>query len=71
MNSKKATLTSARFLDKICLITGGTKGIGLATANRFLQEKGTVVICSSKQESVNNALKSFDPPLIGKNIHAF
>ncbi len=54
------TLLSQRYLNKVCLVTGGTRGIGLATAQRFLQEQArAVIICSSKEESVRNALKQF------------
>eukprot|EP00347_Sterkiella_histriomuscorum_P012649 403367758 len=46
-----------RFENKICLISGGTKGIGLATAKRFAQEGGTVIISSSQQKSVDEVKK--------------
>lgn len=49
--------SSSRFLNQVCLITGGTRGIGLATAKRFLSEQAeAVIICSSKDESVQSAL---------------
>ena len=62
---------SSRYLNKICLITGGTKGIGLATAHRFLDEQGTVIICSSKEDSVKGALKSFERSIAKDRVHAF
>ncbi len=38
-----------RYMDKVCLITGGTRGIGLATAKRLLDEQAKAVfICSSQ-----------------------
>ena len=41
-------MISGRFVDQVCLITGGTKGIGLATALRFLKEQAkAVIVCSS------------------------
>ena len=35
-----------RFTDKVVYITGGTSGIGLAMAERFLQEGASVIVCS-------------------------
>jgi NAD(P)-dependent dehydrogenase (short-subunit alcohol dehydrogenase family) len=38
--------TSAQALsDKICLVTGGTRGIGRAIATTLLQEGALVAIC--------------------------
>jgi NAD(P)-dependent dehydrogenase (short-subunit alcohol dehydrogenase family) len=43
----------------VCLITGGTRGIGLATAHRFLMEKAkAVIICSSREENVKRAIQT-------------
>ena len=44
-----------RFQNKICLITGGTAGIGLATAQRFGKEGGVVIICSRNKKRVTEA----------------
>jgi NAD(P)-dependent dehydrogenase (short-subunit alcohol dehydrogenase family) len=63
-------ILSSRYLNKICLITGGTKGIGLATAHRFLNEQGTVIICSSREESVKTALNSFEKSIAKERVHA-
>jgi len=41
-----------RFKNKVCLITGGTKGIGFAIAQRMLEEGGIVYICSRKDAAV-------------------
>ena len=35
---------SCRLADKRCLIVGGTSGIGLAAATRFLEEGAVVVV---------------------------
>ena len=38
------------------IITGGTRGIGLAVARGFLEAGATVTLCSRKQENVDAAL---------------
>lgn len=42
--------------DKVVLITGGSKGIGLACAKLFADEGATVVICSRSQANIDAAL---------------
>src|SRR5262249_16786976 len=44
-----------RLSDLCCLIVGGTGGIGLATARRFLQESAWVVICGRSRETIEAA----------------
>lgn len=44
-----------RFQGKTILITGGTSGIGLATAQRIQQEGGRVVVTGSRQEGLDRA----------------
>jgi 3-oxoacyl-[acyl-carrier protein] reductase/7-alpha-hydroxysteroid dehydrogenase len=41
---------------KVAIITGGTRGIGLAIAKKYLENGAKVVILGSKEESVNKAL---------------
>jgi len=41
---------------KIALITGGSSGIGLATARRFIHEGATVVITGRREEALQLAL---------------
>jgi NAD(P)-dependent dehydrogenase (short-subunit alcohol dehydrogenase family) len=56
-------LTSKRLDGKIAVITGGNSGIGLATAQRFVQEGAFVFITGRRQSELDKAVKQ-----IGKNV---
>lgn len=43
--------------NKVAIITGGTRGIGYAIAKVYAQNKATVVILGSREESVTKALE--------------
>ena len=43
--------------DKVALITGGTSGMGLVTAQRFQEEGATVIVTGSSEESAAAARK--------------
>ena len=47
-----------RLLDKVAIVTGGSRGIGLATAERFLQEGAVVVLTASSQDNADKAVQS-------------
>src|SRR5271163_455108 len=48
---------------KVAVITGGSSGIGLATAQRFVAEGAQVFITGRRQSELDKAVK-----LIGKNV---
>ena len=45
--------------NKIVLITGGAKGIGLATAQRILNEGGKVILWDFKEDDLNKTVNNF------------
>ncbi len=45
-----------RLKDKVAIITGGSRGIGYATVEKFLKEGATVVLTASSQASADKAV---------------
>jgi len=45
-----------RLQGRVCIVTGGAQGIGLATVRRFLQDGATVALCDVRRESVDAAV---------------
>ncbi len=56
---------ASRLEGKIALVTGGSSGIGLATAQRFANEGAHVYITGRRQPELDEAVKT-----IGKGITA-
>lgn len=42
---------------KVAVVTGGTRGIGFAIVQKYLENGATVVLCGSRQETADKAVK--------------
>jgi 3-oxoacyl-[acyl-carrier protein] reductase len=51
---------------QVCLVTGGTRGIGRAIAKMLLLEGAAVAICGQRQESVDRAVAELTAETAGK-----
>ncbi|MEN0108234.1 MAG: SDR family NAD(P)-dependent oxidoreductase, partial [Pseudomonas sp.] len=56
---------SNRLEGKIALITGGTTGIGLASAQEFVAQGATVFITGRRQAELDKAVTAIGPRAIG------
>ncbi|MDE7512370.1 SDR family NAD(P)-dependent oxidoreductase, partial [Pediococcus pentosaceus] len=56
-------LSMGKFEGKIALVTGGTSGIGLAAAQKFVNEGAYVYITGRRQNELDKAVNQ-----IGKNV---
>ena len=56
---------------KIALITGGSRGIGYATADAFLREGAKVIIAASSQASADKAVSQLREKYPDSVIEAF
>lgn len=56
---------SQRFEDKVVLITGGSSGLGLATAHRFAGEGAKVFISGRRREELDQAVEQVGHGVVG------
>ncbi|WP_254561325.1 SDR family oxidoreductase [Dyadobacter diqingensis] len=54
-----------KFKNKVAFITGGTSGMGFATAQKFINEGATVIITGRSQEKVDKAVNNLGANAIG------
>ena len=52
---------AGKLAGKVAVITGGTSGIGLATAQRFVREGAFVFITGRRQEELDKAAREIGP----------
>jgi NAD(P)-dependent dehydrogenase (short-subunit alcohol dehydrogenase family) len=56
---------TSRFENKVVVVTGGTSGIGLATAKAFAAEGASVFITGRRQDALDVALKQINGRVVG------
>src|SRR6202171_194604 len=68
--NQKKTVMSKKLEGKVAVITGGSAGIGLATAKRFAQEGAYVFITRRPQAELDAALKEIGPKAVAVRADA-
>ena len=55
---------------KVAIVTGGTRGIGYAIVKKYATEGATVILCGSRQETAEKALRQLQEELPGVKADA-
>ena len=55
-------------MDKVAIVTGGSRGIGFTTVKAFLQEGAAVVLCASRQETADKAVVQLQEEIPGARV---
>jgi len=58
---RREEATVLRFAGRVALVTGGTRGIGLAVARRLVDEGAAVVLTGRKQDALDEAVAALGP----------
>jgi 3-oxoacyl-[acyl-carrier protein] reductase len=61
-----ATQLTRTLQDKLCLVTGGSRGIGLEIARMLLKEGAHVAICGKNPQTLDAAIRELDKTSPGK-----
>lgn len=62
------TTSSRRFQDRVAVVTGASRGIGLAVAQRIVEEGGRVCVTGRKPEGLAAALETLGGPDVAMTV---
>src|ERR1700680_3051056 len=65
MHQQKGLSIMGKLRGKLAVVTGGTTGIGFATARRFVDEGAYVFITGRRQKELDEAVKAIGGNVVG------